>query len=545
MDLSSTLRETVKGIVEKIIGMGASGILDMVCTVLGIEEIDLTMEIGAFSLGLHTERRALMGDEGTILNITMDLPPIGMHCYMSFNRIENGSYDFNGTVTFDIGPLFLKVELDPFMTRAQHMISISVRFETLSGKALRASFDIPALEESRSCEISMGSTLGIEPFIPVPILGIQAVFNAGFRLKYRMPEELGPHINEINISRRNITDIEIFNPRGYSIYGSTLEIEDPSEGPIASWRLEDDPDRFMVMGINNTNLWSWKGSVPPNGIVRIILRSPSGLVIDDLDADLSKTGWFSRDADGYGIWRSCDGTPGYQNGGALPTDLRSLLISIALTSIKEAWILAYETYGMTFDVVVPFLEKAIDLFMERFLSVVRELVIDVRMFISFEIEDSSGSAGGGLELSFQADGEAVSEFLGWLYDNIKIFIENLADPQSAGNYRTFPWEILSRCYIGLDIFIEMEMPVPLANMAPKGIDLPDSFTLAISAKVNLAIPLKLMGKDVGGGSVSLGVYIVDAPASIVSLFYDVGNPGLQQDFYLLRASIWEESIEVM
>jgi hypothetical protein len=63
--------------------------------------------------------------------------------------------------------------------------------------------------------------------------------------------------------------------------------------------------------------------------------------------------------------------------------------------------------------------------------------------------------------------------------------------------------------------------------------------------VNLAIPLKLMGKDVGGGYVSLGVYIMDAPDAIVSLFYDIGNIGLQQDFYLLKAAIWEESIEVI
>jgi hypothetical protein len=195
--------------------------------------------------------------------------------------------------------------------------------------------------------------------------------------------------------------------------------------------------------------------------------------------------------------------------------------------------------------VVPFLENAIDLFMERFLTMVKELVIDVRMFVILEIEDSSGTAGGGYELSFQADGEAVSEFLGWLYDNIKIFISNLADPQSAGNYRSFPWEILSRCYIGLDIFLEMEMPGPVAKMAPEGANLPDSFMLAITSKVNLAIPLKLMGKDVGGGLVSLGVYVMDAPDAIVSLFYDIGNIGLQQDFYLLRATIWEESMGVI
>jgi hypothetical protein len=545
MDLSSTLRETVEGIVKRIMEMGVRGVLITVCEILGIDEIDLTLDIGPFSLQLHTERRALMGEEGTLLNITMDILPVGMHCYMSFNRIGNATYDFNGTVTFDIGPLFIKMELDPFMKRAPHMISLSARLQAFNDKVLRASFDIPALEEFKSCQVSIGDTLGVEPFIPIPPLGIQAVFDAGFRIKYRMPEELQPHINEVNISSGNITDIEIFNPRKFPIYGSTLEMADPSNGLLGIWRLEPESNRYNVIGINRSNLWRWSGSIPQSGIVRIVLRSPSGIVLDDLEADLSETGWFSRDADGFGIWRFGEGTPGYQNGGSLPTNIKTLLISIALTSIKEAWTHAYETFGISFDMVVPFLEKAIDLFMERFLALVRELVIDVRMFISLEIEDSSGSAGGGYELSFQADGEAVSEFLGWLYDNIKIFISNLADPQSAGNYRSFPWEILSRCYIGLDIFMEMEMPVPVAKMAPEGANLPDSFMLAITSKVNLAIPLKLMGKDVGGGLVSLGVYVMDAPDAIVSLFYDIGNIGLQQDFYLLRATIWEEFIEVI
>ena len=130
LDLSSTLRDTVKGLVTKIMGLGIRGILNLTCNVLGIDEIDLTLEIGMVELALHTERRALMGGEGTLLNITLDIIPVGMHCYMSFNRLEKGDFDFNGTVTFDIGPLYIKAELDPFMTRAPHMISISVRFDT-------------------------------------------------------------------------------------------------------------------------------------------------------------------------------------------------------------------------------------------------------------------------------------------------------------------------------------------------------------------------------------------------------------------------------
>ncbi|MGA1865854.1 MAG: hypothetical protein ACMUFK_00135 [Thermoplasmatota archaeon] len=543
LDLSSTLRETVKDLIRHLIDLGISGILNATCRVLGIDEIELELDMGPFRAGLHTERGALMGEEGNILNISLDISSIGMCCFMSFNRVDGGKFDFSGIVTFDIGPLYLRLELDPFMLRAPHMISIEARYEAGPGEYLMASIECPALEEYRSCQVSLGDTLGIEPFIPIPPLGVQAVIDAGFRLNYRMPEELGPHINEVHLYGRNISEIEIFNPRCFPVYSSTLSIENLEGCLIGSWSLEPEAERYSLCGIDQTCLWRWEGRIPDDGRVRIVLRSPSGLIWDDLEADLDIGGWYSRDADGYGVWRETSGTPEAPNGGALPTNIRSLLISIALTSLKEAWTESYRIFGLTFDVVVPFLERAIELFMERFLSVVRELVVDVRMFLSVEIEDASGSAGGGLELSFQADGEAVADFLSWLYGNIKIFINNLADPENSGDYRAFPMAILSRCYIGLDMFMEVEMPGPIANMAPEGADLPDSFTLAIMGKVNLALPMKLLGRDVGGIFISMGVYIKDAPDAIVSLFYDIGNIGMTQDFYLLRVVIWEGGVE--
>lgn len=541
MDLSLLLRDTVQWAINKIIDIGANGVLNAICNLLSIEEIDLKLNIGAFSLELYTERSALKGGEGTLFRLSLNIFPIGMHCYMSLDRIGNGSYDFNGKVTFDIGPLYLVLEVDPFMNHSPHMISMGARLEAFGGKVFRASFEIPALEEYRSCEISIGDTLGVEPFVPIPMLGIQAVFNAGFRLNYRTAEELEPHINEVNISYGNISDVEIYNPRLYSLHGAMIEIEDPTEGFIASWRLEPECERYTLSGINGSNLQRWEGSIPSDGIVRVILRSPSGIILDDFEVDLFRNAWISREADGFGIWEYGEGSPGCQNGGSTPGDIRSFLISIALSSIKEAWAFAYDTCGISFDLVTHFMEKAIDLFMERFLSVARELVIDARMFMILEFEDASGTAGGGMELSFQADGEAVAEFLGWLYHNIRELINNIADPHSAGNYHSFPREILSRCFIGLDIFFEIEMPTSIEKMAPDGVDLPLSFMLAITAKVNLAVPMKLMGKNVGGGYISLGVYVRDAPGAIVSLFYDIRNDGLQKDLYLLRVAIWEES----
>jgi len=542
LDLSGFVRENVRTLIIKITEMGVKGVLNATCNLLGIDEIKARLDLGPYGLFVHTERKALMGGEGNILDVTLNVETIGMNCYMSFNRDGNGSFDFNGTVTFDLDPLFISLELDPFMLRTPHMVAIQVRYDA-GDSVYRASIECPSLEEFRACEVSLGDTLGVEPFIPIPPLGVNAVVNAGFRMRYRMPSELFPHINEVRISGINVTEVELFNPRGLPVYSSVIGMEHPGGGEIATWRVEASGDMYAIFGLNAPDLWRWRDDIPKNGQVRIVLRSPSGFVWDDLEVNLSRPGWFSRDADGYGVWRYTNGTAGAPNGGALPVGIKTLLISIALSSIKEAWTEVRSEYDLGLDMIVAFIQRALDLFMERFLSVVRELVLDVRMFLSLEIEDATGSAGAGLELSFIADGEAVAEFLGWLYDNIKVMIGNLADPSSSGDLIAFPMHILTRCYIELMVFTEVEMPVSVSKMAPKGVDLPDSFRLAISGRVNLALPMKLLGKDVGGMYIQLGVYILDAADAIVSLFYELGNIGLQQDFYLLRVTIWEESIE--
>ncbi|MGA1848255.1 MAG: hypothetical protein ACMUHB_02845, partial [Thermoplasmatota archaeon] len=411
LDLSGFARESARKVIMKITEMGVAGILNATCNLLGIDEIEANLDLGPYEMFLHTERKALMGGEGNILDVTLNIETLGMNCYMSFNRDGEGTFDFNGTVTFDLGTLFISLELDPFMLRAPHMIAIQVRYDT-GVSVYRASIECPSLDEYRACEVSLGDTLGVEPFIPIPPLGVNAVVNAGFRMRYRMPSELFPHLNELRISGSNITGVEIFDPRGVPLYSSVLGMEFPMGGEIASWRIEEEGSIHAFCRINGSNLLRWREDIPPDGKVRMVLRSPSGLVWDDVEMNISRSGWFSRDADGYGVWRYTNGSMGAPNGGALPVGIRSLLISIALSSIKEAWTEVRSEYDLGFDMIIAFIQRALDLFMERFLSVVRELVLDVRMFLSLEIEDASGSAGAGLELSFIADGEAVAEFLG-------------------------------------------------------------------------------------------------------------------------------------
>ena len=187
----------------------------------------------------------------------------------------------------------------------------------------------------------------------------------------------------------------------------------------------------------------------------VVLRDPSGRIADDVAVKSIENGFYSRESDGWGVWRWCTGSPGSPNGKTGQFSFTSLLLSIVVSSLKEAWEEAYSIYGLTFQTLTHFVERAIDLFIERALSAIGELVLDVRLFIEVKIAAGAGvSAGLGIELSFLAEGDAVARFLQWVYENVKIFLDNIMNPGGSGDYTRFPLEILSDCHLEASFFFD-------------------------------------------------------------------------------------------
>jgi hypothetical protein len=539
LDLSTSLREAVRNLVKHLVDMGLAGILSALLDILGIDEFEVEIPFGPLELTLRSEKEALFGNEGILLEMILDVASIGLYGHLSVNRIENSTVKFNGTVVIDKGPLFFRIELDPFMEDRPHMFSVEGTFGRENETGVGFSFAVPTLEEYKILEVSLSSSLGIEPMIPIPPIGCKAVIDGGFRLKYRMPEDIPPVLNEINMTELNITYVEIFNPRQHPMGGSTLEVRDPKGRMACSWILNGSVERYAIIELTSENLWRWEAGIPLEGPIRLILRSPAGLVMDEIHLEALSMGILARDRDGFGIWRLSDPTPGEENSDARSYSIRSIIISIALSSIKEAWNESYGMFGLSFETAGHFLKRSVELFMERFLALVSQLVIDARIFLKIEIEDASGTGGGGLELSLRAEGEAIALFLEWLYQNILIILDNIKDPRSAGEMRTFPIDILEKCWITLLIFSEVETPITLSDMASEDIEIPDSLTFGFSGSINLALPLDLMGCDVGLWRVSFGVLLVEAPPSIISIFYDVEEFDGTTDLWLLKGEIWE------
>ncbi len=539
MDLSSTLRNGVKDLIQKLMEMGLTGVLSAFLDILGVDEFRSLRKFGPLDLCLRTEKEALLGEKGTLIGMEMNVPSIGLNGYLTVTRVDNSSMRFNGTVIIEKGPLYIRAELDPFMEDRPHMFSVEGRYGGNNGN-ISFSFSVPTLEEYKVTEVSLSSSLGVEPMIPIPPLGINAVIDGGFRLRYRMPEDLPPVLNEVEFMDNNISNVEIFDPGLHPFSGSTLELRSGSDDLICSWKIEGSPERYFVINLTRENMWRWKGPLPNDGNVHIVLRSPSGVIMDDLWLDDMKDGSIGRENDGYGVWRWGESTFGSTNGGSVKVSISSLIVSLAFSAIKDAWNEAYDLYGLSFDTLVHFLERTIELFMERFLAMISELIVDARLFLKLEVEDATGSAGAGLELSLRAEGEAVALFLGWLYENIVVMINNIKDPKSSGNMVDFPLNILEKCWITLLVFTEVETPVSLGNLAPEGTEIPDSLTYGITGSVNLALPLELMGKDIGSWHVVFGLQVLEAPPSIVSLFYDVRSFEGTTDLWLLKGEIWED-----
>ncbi len=536
MDLSQTAREGVKEMIRSIVEEGISTVVLAGAEVLGIKEVEERVAIGGADILFRSDISALKGEEGGLLNLDLNMDSLGLYLHISLDRIPNGSIVFNCTMEIEIGPVSIYIELDPLMDEHPYMISIGALVRR-GGEVIRIAIQCPELVRFRTLEVSLSSILGMAPQVPIPPLGISAFIDAGFQLRYMMPTDLGPHINEVGFDAvGNITSVEIYNPTSLGISGSSVEIRDVEGYAVGSWRIQGSGEEYGIISLSDDNLQSWFGG--GEGLV-ILLRSPSGEIWDRAEIDSIEGGWFSRDMDGFGVFRWGEGSPGVANGGGV-FSLSSLIISILTSSISEAWKEAYSLYGLSFNCLVHLVQRGIELFVERVVSAIRELVIEVRMFIELKVSNAgTGTAGVGFQLAFIAEGEAFARFLQWVYENIVSLIENIRNPQGSFSLSSFPLGILAYCHIEMRLFAEVEMPAAVAKMVPDSAQLPDSLNMGIVGRFNLALPLRLIGVDVGPWKVSMGVVVLEPPTALVSLFYDV-PPGVNCELWLLKATIWSE-----
>jgi hypothetical protein len=538
LEVSSSLRNAAREIIKSLIEEGLDRVLSRFLEIMGEKVFEQRIQLGSLSLDLILEEDALSGNDGKILEVKIDVDNIGLFGSLMIQRVNGTKMKFNGSIFFSNVNHFFRIEIDPFMEDRPHMISIDGYKIDEDGDKIRISLGIPDLLEYRSTEISISRGLGLEPMIPIPPLGIQMVFDAGFRLKYRMPDELPPTINEMTFENGIVKDVEIFNPRSYSIGGSTLELV-RGQFTLLSILLEGRLEEYYTHDVN-FSMVDGDDQTRDIGTMKLVLRSSTGLVLDEVEIPEVIGDAYSREKDGYGVWRWTEGTIGEPNSISSEVSIRSILISLAINSLKEAWTISYDLFGLSFNTVIHFLELSVTLFKERFLEMVSRVVLEISLFISLEVEDASGTGGGGVELELKVDGGGISIFLEWLSRNIEIIMMNILDPENSGDIISLPWEVLDNCWISILYLGEIETPVQVDSLAPEGSNIPDTLTMGYKGELNFAFPAMIMGIHDGEWRIELGVIVVDAPIGIVGLFYDLEDIPGTKDLYLVHAIIWKE-----
>lgn len=540
MDLSSSVRDTAKRMISELVDGGVSALMGELLRTIGIEELESEVELGGLVLGFGTELEALEGGEGSLLSVDFSIAKFGLWGHLGLEREEEGGATFNGTVEMDMGPLYLRIELDPMMELHPFMLGAQVVLDL--SREIRFSFQVPALESYRSLEVSLSSTLGISPQIMIPPIGVSAFIDVGFEMRYRAPTEIGPVINEIEIDGGNITFVELFDPRKIGVAGSTVEMRDDGGALIRSWRLDPGDGMYPLFELSPSNLDRSGSGYGELDVGTVVLRSALGDVLDEVKVEWERSGWFSRDNDGFGVFRMSEGTPGEANRdtGMAGFDLRTLFLSLLVSSILEAWEEAYSLYGLSFNMLVHLVQRAIELLIERIISAVAELVLEVRAFVEIKLGNAgTGTAGAGFLLEFVADGDAFATFLMWVYENVLALIERLLSPEGGGGFSSFPIEVIGGCSLGAVVFGEVEMPPSVSRLVPDAVGMPGSLNIAVSMRFGLGILMDLMGLEVDEWEVSVGVLIRSAPAPLLSMLYDV-NPMVNNDLWLLRGRMWME-----
>ena len=525
MDISGTVRECARDLIDRLVEEGLSATVGGVMDSFGIEEVSGGLSVGMLDVSMIGYTEALCGGEGLMFSIDGEIDSLGVTVHVELSRVENDSVRFNSTVVLDQGGLYVRLEADPFMDSMPHMLSVEGVLDEFS-----FSLKFPDITQRRTAEISLGSAIGFTPTVFIPPIGLSATFDAGFQLNYIQPSEMKPHLNEIRVVGGVVGVVEFFDPQEFGMNGFSIESVDAEGSVLGSARIYPEGETHPTY---DTDL-----EVSKDG--SLLLRDPSGVVMDDVELEMIQDGWFGRDKDGYGVWRWGEGSPGEPNSELVTFSFSSILISMAMDSISEAWEEAEGLYGLSFDGLIHFVQRALDLFVERVLEAVSELVLDARMFLKIKVVIGAGASGGlGIELSFLAEGEAVAKLLGWVYQNVKVFFSNIADPKGSGDYASFPIEIVELCHLEVALITEIETPSALSKFST-GSDLPDEITLGVSGRMSLSLPMNLVGLYSGGWSISLGVYIQGAPPPIVSMFYDLGSSGGEVDIWILRATVWRE-----
>jgi hypothetical protein len=407
---------------------------------------------------------------------------------------------------------------------------------------------MPEAEPYETAEVSTADLPGAGSFlsnIPIPLLGVRASVEAGLRLKYSPPFPMDVVVNEFEANPEGEDSgrewVELYNPLddarcvdGWTLctmHGEGCEL--PLVGTVPA-------NGLMVVRFPETSIDNGYPGDPFNDGDSLVLKDSAGRTVDvtpTLRDSANDRRTHQRTWDGGPRWSLKDGTEGDSNGPALLMATSDFIARALFQAFKEAF---DETnlseVSASLDFVVLLSKRVLNHFIENLLSIVKEVIHEVILFVKVTFGDTVGVANSGIRASFVVTGDSIVELLRWLIHSVATFIVNLGRSSNPIAYPAFPDKFFSGLFIRLDFIFEVGTPrmIRALGVAP---ELENQLTCVATIGPNIPCLGKLAGRDWGQWCVEFGVYLEGVPREYVSgfLLKDTGN---SVDLWLLKGRVW-------
>lgn len=532
--------ETLQEFVQKIANSALAKAVKALVDITG--RVELRISLFGFTFIIQTLVPDLLyrtGDDMLRVIVCTDRFGPSMSFGVRVARLSDGSWDVLANGTIVLKKVTIDVRVDPLMHIMRRFVEVHC-----TGRSWAMDLTMPEVEPYEIAEVSTASIPGVGAFlsnIPIPVAGLSASVEAGLRLKYSPPFPDDIVVNEFES-----------NPRGEDSGREWVELYNPLDEPrcVDGWSVATVHGKSSAVPV--------KGTVPANGLLvvtfpetaidngvpddpfndgdAIVLLDPAGATVDItpmLKDTQNDERTVQRCWDGGPRWVFELGSKGSSNGAPVLLATSDFIAKALFEAFKEAFMQTQlQEVTASLDFLVMFMKRVIINFIENLLSLVKEIIHEITLYIKVLVGDASGSAGVGFRASFVVKGEAIVELLRWLIFSLATFIVNLGRASNPIAYPAFPTSFFSGLFLRFELLFEVGLPKMVRLLGAVG-PLDSRFSCAIAISPNIPALGKLAGRNWGDWAVEFGVYLEGVPREFASGFL-TKDTGDLIDFWMVK-----------
>lgn len=458
-------------------------------------------------------------------------------------KLSDGRFDVVVNATLTLKTVTVEVVVDPLMKIMRRFAEVHCRADSWA-----LDLSIPEVEPYDSAQVSTADLPGVGAFlsnIPIPVMGLRASVEAGLRLKYSPPFPTDVVVNEFEANPEGEDSgrewVELYNPLdearcvdGWTVgtmHGGTCEMQ--LEGTVP-------PNGLLVFTFPETAIDNGYPEDPFNDGDSLVLYDQTGRTMDvtpTLRDSANDKRTHQRTWDGGPKWALKEGSKGASNGASFLIATSDFIAKALFSAFKEAFEeTKLDEVTASLDFVVLLAKRVIHHFIENLLSIVKEIIHEVVIFVKVMFGDAAGVSAAGVRASFVVSGDAIVELLRWLVHSVATFIVNIGRASNPIAYPAFPEKFFSGLFVRFDVLFEVGAPKMISALGVTR-DLDERLTCVVSVSPNIPCLGKLAGRTWGQWRVDFGMYLEGLPRECVSSFI-VKDTGNSVDLWLVKGSVY-------